>query len=213
MPKYFPIFLDIRGKPCLVVGGGEIATHKASQLLKYGPRLTIVAPTATAAILDWAGRREISYAPRAFQPADVDGKTLVVSATNDKTVDAEVSEAAMERGVLVNIADVPELCSFVYGAIVERGDLQIVVSTSGRSPAFAAHLKRDLEHQFGEEYAQYLDILGEARLHTRRTLPDLKQQQAAYRKLLSMDLLGLLREGRADEARRKALECISPSSD
>ncbi len=213
MAKYFPVFLDLEGTECLVVGAGDIATGKAAQLLKYGASLTIVAPEATEQVREWASQGRVRYHAREFRESDLDGKVLVVGSTDRPDVNRSVFEAARRRGILANIVDVPELCSFIYGAVVERGDLQIAISTSGRSPAYAAHLRRELEQQFGEEYALYVDILGQVRRAVREAIPDLEEQKRVYSRILEMGLLSLIRAGRSDEALKAALECISPSSD
>lgn len=213
MPKYFPLFLDLQNKPCLVVGAGEIATRKAAQLLHYGARLTVVAPEASGTVREWALEGRVEWHQREFRDGDVEGMLLVVASTDNSQVNRAIFDAASGRGILANIVDVPDLCNFVYGALVERGDLQIAISTSGRSPAFARYLKKHLEAEFGPEYAEYLEILGEARALGREKLPGAAEQKAAYGRILEMDLLGLIREGRGDEARRRALACISPSSD
>ena len=163
MPKYFPLFLDLQDKPCLVVGAGEIATRKAAQLLHYGARLTVVAPEASGTVREWAQEGRVHWHQREFRDSDVEGMLLVVASTDSSQVNRAIFDAASGRGILANIVDVPDLCNFVYGALVERGDLQIAISTSGRSPVFARHLKKEMEAQFGPEYAEYLEILGEAR--------------------------------------------------
>lgn len=213
MARYFPIFIDLRGKPCLVVGAGEIGASKAAQLIKYGASVTVVAPEVHPDVDQWAKDGSIRLLRRSFQEADVEGMTLVVGSTSSTEVNTTVFEAASRRGILANIVDVPDLCSFTYGAIVERGDLQIVVSTSGRSPAYAARLRRELEDSYGEEYGIYLDILGQVRHQVQQTVDDLKHRKLIYRRVFEMDLLPLLREGRAEEARRLALQCISQSLD
>lgn len=213
MPRYFPLFLDLQDKPCLVVGAGEIATRKAEQLLHYGARLTIVAPDASADVRHWASEGRVVWRQRSFEPSDLDGALLVVASTNLPDVNRAVFDAASELGVLANIVDVPELCHFTYGALVERGDLQIAISTSGRSPAYAARLKRDLEQQFGPEYEEYVDILGEARARARASLAEEALRKQALQRVMALDLLALIMEGRGEEARRRALACISPSSD
>lgn len=208
MADFFPIFLDLKGKRCLVVGAGEIASGKAAQLLKYGAKLTIVAPDVSDHVRAWADNGEIILLHRPFEPSDLDGQILVVGSTNDPEVNKRVYEEATARGIWANIVDVPELCSFIYGAIVERGDLQIAISTSGKSPAFASHLRKQLESQFGEQYAEYLKILAEARKAGRSRLKNIEQQKAAYSAILKLDLLDLIERGEIEEAREKALEVI-----
>lgn len=213
MPRFFPIFLDLQDKPCLVVGAGEVGTRKSEQLLKYGARLTIVAPECTDTVRQWASDNRVVYIQREFQPSDIDGNLLVIGSTNNLDINRAVFESAEERNILANIVDEPDICNFIYGALVERGDLQIAISTSGRSPAYASHLRKQLEVQFDEDYATYLDILGQARVHARQSLTNLDTQKKAYNKILELDLLPLIRKGKAEDARKKALECISRLSD
>jgi len=213
MAKYFPLFLDIQDKPCLVVGAGQIATNKAEQLLKYGAKLTVVAPEASEQIRQWAAQGLLTYLPRAFLPDDLDGQTLVVGSTNAPSVNTQVFEEATRRGVMANIVDVPELCNFIYGAVVQRGDLQIAISTSGQSPVFAAQLRQQLELQFGEEYAAYLEILGEARRLARERLPDPETQKRAYDLILKLELLPLISDGKTDAAREATLQVIATLAD
>ncbi len=211
MARYFPVFLDLSGRRCLVVGAGGVATAKAAQLLRYGADVTIVAPDATDTVHEWAEAGAVRYLARPFQPDDIQGALLVVASTSDPAVNSAVYAESTARGVLVNVVDIPDLCSFIYGAIVEQGDLQIAVSTSGRSPAYAAHLRVQLQERFGPEYAVYVDILGEAREKARRDLPGLDDQRQSYARLLALDLLDLIRAGHPEEARRRALECVSAS--
>jgi len=213
MARYFPIFLDLHGRPCLVVGAGAIATGKARQLLNYGAVLTIVAPQATEEVREWARSGRVNYHAREFRESDLDGQKLVIGSTDSPDVNRAVYEAADRRGIMANIVDVPELCSFVYGSLVERGDLQIAISTSGRSPSFASHLRKQLEAQFGEEYGTYLDILGQCREIAKKRFPDMEQRKAVLDRVMRLDLLELIREGKREEASREALECVSRSSD
>lgn len=211
MPKYFPLFVDLKDRPCLIVGAGQVATPKAAQLLKYGARLRIVAPEASEEVLGWARDGLVEFHQREFREEDLDGQQLVVGSTDLPEVNRQVYEAATRRGILVNIVDVPELCAFAYGALVERGDLQIAISTSGKSPAFAGYLRRQLEAQFGDEYADYLEILAECRTLGRQVLGDMEIQKAVYTQIMEMGLLELVRAGKIEEARKKALDCILQS--
>jgi uroporphyrin-III C-methyltransferase/precorrin-2 dehydrogenase/sirohydrochlorin ferrochelatase len=147
----------------LLVGAGLVGESKIAGLLAAGAAVTVVAPRATASIAKWADEGKLQWHARAFQPADLDGKALVVAA-----VPADVASGifieARARGILCNSVDDPDHCDFYYGAVVNRGDLQIAISTNGQSPALAQRLRQELEQQFGPEYADWLTRLGDARL-------------------------------------------------
>ena len=161
--KLFPMFLKLSGRPCLVVGAGSIAESKIVSLLEAGGRLRVVAPEATPQVRSWARSNEIQWHQRPFEPHDLDGIFLVVAATSSTELHKRIFEEATRRGVLCNIVDVPALCDFYYPAVVQRGALQIAISTSGESPALAQRLRKQLEEHFGAEYEEWLAQLGEAR--------------------------------------------------
>ena len=159
----FPAFLRLRDRPVLVVGGGAIASSKIPGLLEAGASITVVAPQLNAHVAERARNREIEWLPKAFEPTDLDGKFLVVVATSLRDVNASVFAEADRRQILCNAVDDINHCHFYYGAIVQRGDLQIAISTNGKSPALAQRLRQELEQQFGPGYAAWLDHLGKIR--------------------------------------------------
>jgi uroporphyrin-III C-methyltransferase/precorrin-2 dehydrogenase/sirohydrochlorin ferrochelatase len=158
----FPIFVKLAGRPVLVVGGGTVAESKLGGLLAAGAKVTVVAPQACAAIREKAAADGIEYHQREFLPADLDGMTLVVAAV-PAHIAAGVYQEAGRRGILCNSVDDPDNCDFYYPAVVQRGDLQIAVSTAGHSPALAQRLRKELELRFGPEYAGWIRSLGETR--------------------------------------------------
>lgn len=159
----FPLFLDLRRRPCLVVGAGRIATEKIGGLLAAGARVHVVAPRGAPRIRSWARRRKIRWERREFRPADLDGAFLVVVATSCVEVNDAVFREARRRNVLANVVDDPPRCDFYYPAVVRRGPLQIAISTGGRSPALAKHLRVLLTKQFGAEYGPWVERLGAER--------------------------------------------------
>jgi precorrin-2 dehydrogenase/sirohydrochlorin ferrochelatase len=161
--KLFPMFLKLTARPCLVVGAGNIAESKIASLLEADARVRVVAPKATEQVLSWAQSKKIDWHQRTFQPNDLEGMFLVVAATSSRELHEQIFKEASRRGVLCNIVDVPELCDFYYPAVVQRGALQIAISTAGLSPALAQRLRKELERQFGPEYEEWLEHLGEAR--------------------------------------------------
>jgi precorrin-2 dehydrogenase/sirohydrochlorin ferrochelatase len=161
--KLFPMFLKLSARPCLVVGAGTIAESKIASLLEAGGRVRVVAPEGTPQVRSWAHSNSIEWHQRLFQADDLEGMFLVVAATSSAELHERIFEHATQRGVLCNIVDVPPLCDFYYPSVVQRGALQIAISTAGQSPALAQRLRKQLEDQFGPEYEQWLAQLGEAR--------------------------------------------------
>jgi precorrin-2 dehydrogenase/sirohydrochlorin ferrochelatase len=159
----FPIFLKLEGRRCLVVGAGTVAEGKIRGLLDAGASVAVVAPKAVLQVQKWAREGVISWNPRAFEPRDLDRVLMVVAATSFPELNAEILREARLRNVLANAVDDPGNCDFYYPAVVKRGDLQIAISTGGRSPALAQRLRQELEEQFGPEYESWVRELGEAR--------------------------------------------------
>ncbi|HLB87677.1 MAG TPA: bifunctional precorrin-2 dehydrogenase/sirohydrochlorin ferrochelatase [Terriglobales bacterium] len=159
----FPMFLKLEGRSCLVVGADTIGQSKIRSLLVAGASVRVVAPRATAAIIEWARAGLITWEARDFNAADLDGTFLVVAATSSSDVNEATFREAQRRGVLCNVVDDPAHCDFYYPALVRRGQLQLAISTGGRSPALAQRLRRELEAKFGAEYAGWLEELGRAR--------------------------------------------------
>src|SRR5437773_891888 len=172
--RLFPMFLKLSARPCLVLGAGTIAESKIAGLLEAGGRVRVVAPEATPQVRSWAQSNSIEWHQRSFQPDDLDGMFLVVAATSSTELHQHIFAEATRRGVLCNIVDVPALCDFYYPSVVQRGALQIAISTAGLSPALAQRLRKQLEDQFGPEYEEWLVQLGEAReeLHSAKMDPE-----------------------------------------
>jgi precorrin-2 dehydrogenase/sirohydrochlorin ferrochelatase len=163
MARLFPMFVKLEKRPVLVVGAGGIAGQKIRGLLDTGANIRVIALRATVAVRDWAEAGQLTLEERAFSKTDLDGVFLVIVATGSRAVNELVFSEAQRRGVLCNVVDVPEQCDFFYPAVVQRGDLQIAVSTAGQSPSFAQKLRQQLERQFGPGYEEWVARLGETR--------------------------------------------------
>lgn len=159
----FPAFLKLTNRQIVVIGGGTLAALKIPGLLQVGARVCVVSPQLNPALVTWVRERQIEWLPKFFEPEDLNGAFLVIAATSRRDVNSAVYREADRRGILCNAVDDIENCHFYYGAIVQRGDLQIAVSTNGKSPALAQRLRKEFEQQFGPEYAAWLDWLGAAR--------------------------------------------------
>jgi precorrin-2 dehydrogenase/sirohydrochlorin ferrochelatase len=199
--KYYPLLLDVRERACLVVGGGAVGTRKVETLLACGARVTVVSPAATAQLDALAQEGVVSLAKRSYRAEDLDGKFLVIGATDDEASNRRLSEDAGRRNLLCNIADQPALCNFILPAIVDRGDLVIAVSTSGKSPAFAKRLRRSLERQFGPEYEPFLSVMGKIRDVLLAEAHEPEAHRDLFERLIDGGLLDLLRDKRMDGAR------------
>ncbi|HEY6400712.1 MAG TPA: bifunctional precorrin-2 dehydrogenase/sirohydrochlorin ferrochelatase [Blastocatellia bacterium] len=202
--RYYPIYLDLKGRDVLVVGGGAIAEGKAMQLVEAGARVTVVSPELTETLRAAAGRGEITHLNGPFIEENLNGLFLVVSATNDRRVNERVANAARKRGLLCNVVDQPDLCNFITPALVTRGELQISVSTGGGSPTLTQRVKREVAALIGEEYGVLLELAAEMRVEAKGRIADFEQRKDALRAFVESDAIDLIRAGRRDEARALA---------
>jgi precorrin-2 dehydrogenase/sirohydrochlorin ferrochelatase len=206
--RYYPIQLDIRGRRCLVVGGGAVGTRKVGALLSCGARVTVVSPGVTEDLHRLGACGAITLLEREYAAGDLAGVFLVIGATDDENLNRRVSADAEQLNILCNIADRPERCSFILPAVVQRGDLVLTVSTSGKSPALAKQLRRALEEQFGEEYAVLLDLLGAIRKRLLRREHAPEAHKPIFEKIIHSDILALIRDGHMQEINRLLEEVL-----
>ena len=174
----FPMFLKLEGRSCLVVGAGQIGESKIRSLLGAGAKLRVIAPWATPAVAAWQQAGILEWEAREFQSADLASVFLVVAATSRTEVNDLVYREAQKHRSLCNVVDDPERCDFYYPAVVRRGDLQIAISTGGKSPALAQRLRRELEAQIAPVYAGWIEELGRLRekLFRRKLDPQYRRQ-------------------------------------
>jgi precorrin-2 dehydrogenase/sirohydrochlorin ferrochelatase len=177
--EMFPIFLKLQGRRCLVVGAGTIATPKIASLLRAGGVISVVSPQALPEIQTQASTGELVWISREFVDDDLDGMFLVVAATDQQLVNHGVAEAARIRGVLCNSVDDPPDCDFFYPSVVRRGDLQIAISTAGKSPALSQRLREEVDTMLPEDTGAWLDQLGETRLKMLEALPASEERKHA----------------------------------
>ncbi len=192
--KYYPVYLDIRGRSCLVVGGGQVGTRKVQTLLKCGAMVRVISPEVTPRLAALAEQGHIELTQRNYQSNDLDRAFLVIGATDNQALNQQIHKDAEAAQRLCNIADQPELCNFVLPSIVNQGDLSIAISTAGKSPAFAKHLRRQLEGLFGPEHGRMLDLMGEIR---KRLLADEHAPEAhkpLFKQLIQSGLLEMIKD-------------------
>jgi siroheme synthase-like protein len=189
--------LRLSGRPCLVVGGGEVALEKVEGLLACDGDVTVIAPDAVGEIQELAGERSVRWEPRGYEPGDLDGRFLAIAATSDTDVNIAVYDEAERRAMLVNVVDVPPLCNFILPAIVRSGPLAIAISTAGASPALAKRMKREIAEAYGEPYARLAVLLNDARGWAKATLPTYQDRKVFFESIVNgdPDPVDLLRRG------------------
>lgn len=193
--KYYPVNLDIRHQSCLVVGGGTVGTRKVKTLLGCGAAVTVVSPEVTNSLLALAGENRISLEQRPYRASDLEGVFLVIGATDNMDLNRAIHHDARKQNKLCNIADQPDLCNFILPSVIERGDLIIAISTSGKSPAFAKKLRKQLEAQFGPEYAEFLKLMGAVRKILLERDHDPEAHRRIFENLVDQGLLESILDG------------------
>jgi precorrin-2 dehydrogenase / sirohydrochlorin ferrochelatase len=197
---YFPVFLNIRRKKCVVVGGGEVAFRKVRMLLDSGANVTVISPVLHPDLFELADKKSIQVIRRSFKLGDLKGAFIVIAATDTKQINRKVAEEAGRVGALVNVVDNPEPSDFIVPSLLRRGDLTITISTGGMSPALAKKIRMRLEESFGEEYALLVSLVEEVRSTLRRE--GMKMNAERWQDALDLDLLThLVRTGQKQKAK------------
>lgn len=207
---YYPVFLNLSGQRCLVVGGGAVAQRKVEGLLRAGAEVRVIAPELSQALRRLAEERRIEHAARAYQPGDLSGAFLVIAATDDEDVNRSVAAEAREVGTLVNVVDEPELCSFIAPAVLQRGELQVAVSTAGAAPALGARLRDRLSEAIGPEYELVVVLLRSARALLRSERRPNRERRRILRALAASDLPERLRSGDHEGIDRLLAQTLGP---
>ena len=209
MTRFYPVFADVEGRTCLVVGGGRVAEERAARLAASGARVRLVAPRTTQELARMVAQSEITeHRQRVYAASDMDGCHLAIAATDSREVNRGVHADARARGVWCNVADDPGVCDFILPSVVRRGDLTLAVSTGGASPVVAADVRRRLEESFGPEWGTLIEILGDSRDALKRRHPEPAQRSSRVRSVLESDVLDLLARGDCDAAERRVRELL-----
>jgi len=208
--QYYPIFLDIKGRSCLVVGGGDVGTRKVETLLECGALVTVVSLDTTETLRRLGEDKRITLDLRGYSPSDLDGRFLVIGATNDEQLNQQLSLDAEKRNMLCNIADRPAACNFILPAIVQRGDLVMAISTSGKSPAFAKKLRKDLEQEYDEAYGVFLNLMGaiRSRLLMEKHAPE--EHKPLFQKIIDSEIISWIQHRQFEEIDSLLLEVLGP---
>jgi precorrin-2 dehydrogenase/sirohydrochlorin ferrochelatase len=192
--------LKLKGRRCVVIGGGDMGLEKSEGLLACGGDVTVISPDAGPELEALAAEGSISWEQRDYAgPEDLEAVFIVIACTDSTETNIRIYEDAEKRAMLVNIVDVPPLCNFILPAVVRTGPLAIAISTAGASPALAKRMKREIGELFGEEYAQLAIMLNETRGWAKGTLPTYQDRKAFFEEIVNgePDPIALLRDGDA----------------
>lgn len=207
MSHYYPIYVELQNKPVLIVGGGIVAFRKVKTLLDHGTIVRIVSPKLLPELKDLVDFVRCFWDEKEYSPGDIQDAILVFSCTEKEEVNAEVSKNANEAYRLINVVDDPEKCTFIVPSILERGDLNIAVSTSGSSPIVARQIRADLEKQYGDEMKEYLALLKSWRKPVKSQLTP-QQKEIFWAKATNGEVLELIKKGKLDGAKGVIESCF-----
>lgn len=205
MPKYYPIYLNINERKCVVVGGGEVAYRKACGLKEAGANVIVISPEFCRQLLKKQG---ISLKKKRYEEGDIDEAAIVVASTNNEEINRKVYTDAAKRNIPVNVVDQPDLCSFIVPSLIRRGDLCISISTGGTGPALARNIRIELEKQFGIEYADLTRLLSRMRQIVLSTISDEKKRKTILNRLADGDFLEMIKKNgkkETENAMRKTI--------
>ncbi len=198
MSSYYPVFLDLKGKSSIIVGGGPVAEGKVGKLLETGAKITVISPRVTEAVRKWAEDSAIVWVRREYLDGDLAGASIAIAATNLPDVNHRVYDEATGWGILVNVVDDPLHCNFIAPSIVQRGDVTLAISTGGASPALARKLRESLTGSPDFEWADLSGVLSQARRQIRATGVSVSPQ--SWQRCMTPALLELVQAGREQEA-------------
>jgi precorrin-2 dehydrogenase/sirohydrochlorin ferrochelatase len=197
--KYYPVFLDILGEKCVIVGGGEVAARKAERLLDCGAKVFVISPKLSPELAALKEKKIISHIAAQYSGHLIDGAALIIGATDDEKTNAQISLDARSKGIPVNIVDDPQRCDFILPSLMQRGDLAIAIGTGGKSPALARHLREELEAKYGKEYEIFLNILGNLRV---KMVKNEGMGKDWFESLLAAGILDSIKERNAEKVKK-----------
>jgi len=200
MSKFYPIYLDVKGKRCVIVGGGKVAYRKVCSLKDAGADVIVVSPEICPEMADVKG---ITLIKTKYDEELLESALLVIAATDNEAVNEKVAVDARKRNIIVNVIDHPELCSFIVPSTINRGDLCISISTGGASPAVAKRIREKLEVVFGVEYEEYLNLLTKMRSIAMSDIKDSARRRKALQRLAEKDILDIVKDKGITEAEAK----------
>lgn len=203
MDNYYPIMLDIRNKKCKVIGGGRVAERKVASLIAYGAAVEVISPLVSDKLLEYYGQGKINLKQRQYIYGDLENSYLVYAATDDENVNKACLKECREREIFLNVVDSRDMCDFIVPANINRGHLNITISTNGKSPMLSKKIKEELEKLFPEEYREYLDALGELRHRVKMEVKDINKRRKIFYNLVYSDIFDRYLKGEVADLKKE----------
>lgn len=208
--SYYPIFLDLTGRRCIVIGGGPVAERKIEGLFAAGAEITVVSPEISEGLRRLLAQRSIKHLPRKYETGDLAGYRLAFVATGDRATAAAVFSEGHAAGIWVNCADVPSCCDFILPAVIRRGELAVAISSGGASPAATRAIREELESYLTQEFAQLVQTASEVRADLRQR--SIHARAESWNEALKGEFRLLLKQGKAAEAKQLLLTRLEDES-
>lgn len=202
LKSYYPVYLDLNGRLAVVIGGGHVAERKVKTLLRHGAQVLVVSPEVGPDLELLEDECAVTVERRGYVRGDLENAFVVVCATDAPEVNRAVFEEAEDRGCLVNVVDVPELCNFIVPSIVHRGPFQIAISTAGAAPAVAKRVRKRLSEEFGDEWGAYVMLMGQVRTLVMERVPDAAERKRMFEAMADSDLLARIAAGETPAAEK-----------
>lgn len=202
--EYYPVYLDLKDKKCVVVGGGEVALRKIKSLVSAEAKVVVISPEITPKLKEWLDKNKITYLNQTYKSDYIKKDVfLVIAATNNKQLNAKIALDAHKSNLLINVVDSPGLCNFILPATLRRGKLIISISTSGQSPALAKKIKEELLNTYGIEYEIFVDLLGKLRPQVVAKYKDEKTRKLFWEKVVNSNLIAYIRENKEEKIKKE----------
>lgn len=208
LPKYYPVMLDVRERPAIVIGGDRIAAEKAAALAASGARVSVLSPDFGVEVLALEARGLVTLRAKSYEAGDLEGAFVVVAATTDPSLIEAIWQETQQRGQPVNIVDVPRYCSFILPSVLRRGKLTVAVSTEGASPSLAKRLRQQLEESFPPAYEDYIDLAAQARVYLRCQGISYDTRDAFFGDFMASSVLEALDAGERERALALTVELL-----
>ncbi len=205
---YYPVFLDLQGRRCVVIGGGHIAQRKVTTLLSCGAHVTVISPAVTPRLAAYAKQSKIRHVQRRLRSNDLQGAWLIYAATDEQTINQLVARAGLRRRIFTNVVDQPDLCSFITPAIMQRGAVTVAISTGGASPVMAKKIRNTVARAIRREDVAMVQLLASLRPLTKAQLQQPQARKRYFERLIAGKTYALVRAGLLKPARREARELL-----
>ncbi len=206
---YYPVFLKLEGRKCLVIGGGGVAERKVRTLARCGADIYVVSPELTSGLKEMSDTGRIHHRAGFYHPTDLEDVFLVFCATDDDEINGAVAADCAARNIAVNVVDDPKRCSFVVPSVVHRGDFKLAISTGGNSPHLARVIRQDLETLFGPQFEEFTTFIGRVRKQVLQTVSDPEKRRMILNNLVDDETLDMLKQGNLAQAKERVEKCLS----